>query len=153
MPIQAEVVIRKLADPFDYGGAHMNPDRAVDPGLVYDIDPKEYTKFFTCTLGPKDDCSSYTVPYLRNPVTVWCTVTNVGPLRATYRAAAEASVGVNIAVNPLVINFKKGSTSATFKVTFTARHRIQGCYIFGSLTWFDGRNHSVSIPIAVRTVI
>ncbi|KAF8697790.1 hypothetical protein HU200_035276 [Digitaria exilis] len=164
MPIQAEGVIRKLADPFDYGSAHMNPDRAVDPGLVYDIDPMEYTKFFNCTLGPKDDCSSYMgklyqlnltsiAPNLRNSVTVWRTVTNVGPLRATYQGAVEAPAGVNMAVNPSVINFKKGSTSATFKVTFTARHRIQGCYTFGSLTWFDGRNHSARIPIAVRTVI
>ncbi|KAL5211466.1 hypothetical protein ABZP36_022313 [Zizania latifolia] len=59
MPIEAEGVSRKVADPFDFGGGHIEPDRAVDPGLVYDIEPREYTKFFNCTLGSSDDCESY----------------------------------------------------------------------------------------------
>ncbi|KAF8700067.1 hypothetical protein HU200_034428 [Digitaria exilis] len=68
---------RKIADPFDFGGGHINPERAVDPGLVYDINPQDYTKFFDCTLEP-------------DSVTVWRTVTNVGPAQTTYRAMVEA---------------------------------------------------------------
>lgn len=165
MPIQAEGVIRKLADPFDIGGGHINPQKAADPGLVYDINPKEYMKLFNCTLGPKDDCSSYmgklyqlnlpsiAVPDLKNSVTVWRTVTNVGPLKGTYRAAIEEPAGVTMSVEPSVIKFNRSCRSATFKVTFTARQRVQGSYMFGSLTWFDSRNHKVRIPVAVRTII
>lgn len=168
MPIQAEGVPRKIADPFDFGGGHINPERTLDPGLVYDINPKEYTKFFNCTLELDQDCTtgigklyflnlpSIAVPDLRDSVTVWRTVTNVVPAKTTttYRAKMEAPAGVIMSVEPSVITFKKGGRqSATFKVTFKARQRVQGVYTFGSLTWLDGRKHSVRIPIAVRTIV
>ncbi|KAL6654854.1 hypothetical protein ACP70R_008319 [Stipagrostis hirtigluma subsp. patula] len=166
MPIQAEGVPRKLADPFDFGGGHIEPDKAVDPGLIYNIDPHEYIKFFNCTLGPKEECLEYmgnlyqlnlpsiAVPNLKDSVTVWRTVTNVGPVKSTYRAMSEAPAGAIMSVEPSVITFKKGSPrSVTFKVTFKAKKRVQGGYTFGSLTWFDGHTHSVRIPIAVRTVV
>lgn len=166
MPIQAEGVPRKLADPFDFGGGHMNPDKAADPGLVYDVDAREYTRFFNCTLGPKDHCETYVgqlyqlnlpsivVPDLKGSVTVWRTVTNVGPVDVTYRGVVEAPAGVDVSVEPSVIRFNGGgSKKATFRVTITARQRVQGGYTFGSLTWLDGSTHSVRIPVAVRTVI
>ena len=166
MPIQAEGMPRKVADPFDFGGGHINPERAVDPGLVYDINPKEFTKFFNCTLSRDDDClqdigklyllnlPSIAVPDLKNSVTVWRTVTNVGQVKATYQAKIEAPTGVTMSVDPSVITFKKGGRQTkTFKVTFKARQRVQGGYTFGSLTWLDGYMHSVRIPVAVRTVI
>ncbi|KQJ94348.1 hypothetical protein BRADI_3g10044v3 [Brachypodium distachyon] len=105
MPIQAEGVPRKLADPFDFGGGHMDPVRAVDPGLVYDADAKEYNKFFNCTLGLLKGCESYNlhlnlpsiiVPNLKEKVMVRRIVTNVGPSEATYRATLEAPTGVVI---------------------------------------------------------
>ncbi|GJN25289.1 hypothetical protein PR202_gb13097 [Eleusine coracana subsp. coracana] len=167
IPIQAEGLPRKRADPFDFGGGHIEPDRAVDPGLVYDIDPKEYFKFFNkCTLVSKDDCTSYigklyhlnlpsiAVPDLRDTVTVWRTVTNIGPEKATYHAVVEAPEGVKMSVEPSMITFKKGGPrSVTFKVTFTTKLRVQGWYTFGSLTWQDDCNHSVRMPIAVRTTV
>ncbi|KAL6841589.1 hypothetical protein ACP4OV_028528 [Aristida adscensionis] len=166
IPIQAEGAPRKLSNPFDFGGGHIDPDRAIDPGLIYNIDPKEYMKFFNCTLGPKDDCSDYmgnlyqlnlpsiVVPNLKDSVTICRSVTNVGPVKATYRARIEAPTGVTISVEPSEITFKKdGPRSVTFKVTLEAKQRLQGVYTFGSLTWFDGHTHSVRIPIAVRTII
>lgn len=167
IPIQADGPIRKPADPFDFGGGHIEPDRAVDPGLVYDIDPKDYLKFFNkCTLVSKDNCTSnvgklyhlnlpsIAVPDLKDHVTVWRTVTNVGQQNATYRALIEAPTGVNVSVEPSVITFKKGGPdSVTFKITFTAKVRVQGGYSFGSLTWVDDCNHSVRMPIAVRIIV
>uniref|UniRef100_J3LBM1 Subtilisin-like protease fibronectin type-III domain-containing protein n=1 Tax=Oryza brachyantha TaxID=4533 RepID=J3LBM1_ORYBR len=166
MPIQAEAVPRKVADPFDFGGGHIEPERAVDPGLLYDIDPIEYTKFFNCTLATLDYCKSYmgqlyqlnlpsiAVPDLNDYVTVQRTVTNVGGPEATYKAVVDAPAGVNMFVEPSVIKFTRGgSKSATFKVTFVGRQKVQGGYTFGSLTWLDDNTHSVRIPIAVRIVI
>ncbi|KAL6889050.1 hypothetical protein ACP4OV_010076 [Aristida adscensionis] len=166
MPIQAEGAPRKLADPFDYGGGHINPGKVADPGLVYDIDIKDYTKFFNCTLGLKDGCETYVgqlyqlnlpsiaVPDLKDSITVWRTVTNVGAVNATYRAVVEAPAGIELYVEPSMIKFNDNSSNkVTFQVTIKARQRVQGGYTFGSLTWLDGGNHSVRIPIAVRTVI
>ncbi|KAK1616438.1 hypothetical protein QYE76_021955 [Lolium multiflorum] len=163
MPIQADSVPRKLADPFDYGGGHLNPDRAADPGLVYDVDAKEYNNFFNCTVGLLDGCESYqlnlnlpsiAVPNLKNQVIVWRTITNVGPVESTYQAVVEAPAGVGMSVEPSVITFTAGgSKSVTFKVTFTAKQRVQGGYTFGGLAWKDQNAYSVRIPIAVRTVI
>ncbi|VAI70483.1 unnamed protein product [Triticum turgidum subsp. durum] len=163
MPIQAEAVPRKLADPFDFGGGHIDPDRAVDPGLVYDVDAREYNKFLNCTLGYLDGCESYylnlnlpsiVMPDLKDHVMLRRTVTNVGPAEATYHLVVEAPAGIDVSVEPSVITFTKGSSrSATFMVTFTTRQRVQGGYTFGTLTWSDGSIHSVRIPVAVRTVI
>ncbi|VAI82605.1 unnamed protein product [Triticum turgidum subsp. durum] len=163
MPIQANGVPRKLADPFDFGGGHMDPDRAVDPGLVYDLDAREYNKFLNCTQGLSDGCKSYnlnlnlpsiTVPDLKGHVILRRTVTNVGPAEATYHLVVEAPAGIDVSVEPSVISFTQGnSRSATFMVTFTTRQRVQGGYTFGSLTWSDGSTRSVRIPVAVRTVI
>ncbi|KAM0927401.1 hypothetical protein ACQ4PT_002854 [Festuca glaucescens] len=57
MPILAEGLPRKTADPFDYGGGNNNPLGAADPGLVYDIDPRDYTKFFQCTIVRRTNVS------------------------------------------------------------------------------------------------
>ncbi|KAF8671740.1 hypothetical protein HU200_049861 [Digitaria exilis] len=169
MPIQAEGSPRKLADPFDFGGGHIDPKRVADPGLVYDIDAQEYIKFFNCTLGPKDHCDrsmgqmyqlnlpSIAVPDLKDSVTVWRTVTNVGSVDATYRAVVEAPMGVKMVVEPSIVSFNKvGNRKATFQIILEIRqkHRIQGDYTFGSLTWLEeGGAHEVRIPVAVRTVI
>uniref|UniRef100_A0A453ECT6 Subtilisin-like protease fibronectin type-III domain-containing protein n=1 Tax=Aegilops tauschii subsp. strangulata TaxID=200361 RepID=A0A453ECT6_AEGTS len=163
VPIEAESVPRKVADPFDFGGGHMDPDRAANPGLVYDVDAREYNKFFNCTLGSSHGCESYqlnlnlpsiAIPDLKDHVTVQRTVTNVGAVRTTYHAVLEAPARVVMSVEPSVITFVKGSsTSMTFRVSFTTKRRVQGGFTFGSLTWSDGNTHSVRIPVAVRTVI
>jgi hypothetical protein len=96
MPILAEGIPRKTADPFDYGGGNINPLGAADPGLVYDIDPRDYTKFFGYTVFNKTavfcdetalptyhlNLPSLAVPDLRRPVTVSRTVTNVGEVNS-----------------------------------------------------------------------
>ncbi|VAH58768.1 unnamed protein product [Triticum turgidum subsp. durum] len=162
-PIEAETVPRKVADPFDFGGGHIDPDRASDPGLVYNVDAREYNKFFNCTIGLLHGCESYqlnlnlpsiAIPDLKDHVTVQRTITNVGAVGTTYHAVLEAPAGVVMSVEPSMITFAKGSsTSMTFRVSFTTRRRVQGGFTFGSLTWSDGNTHSVRIPVVVRTVI
>lgn len=39
-----------LASPFDYGAGHVNPNNAIDPGLVYDTTIDDYLNFL-CAWG------------------------------------------------------------------------------------------------------
>jgi hypothetical protein len=65
----------------------------------------------------------------------------------------EATTGVDMSVEPVVIRFNGGSKTTTFRVTFRAKQWVQGGYTFGSLTWLDSDSHSVRISVTVRTVI
>ncbi|XP_040379076.1 subtilisin-like protease SBT3.9 [Oryza brachyantha] len=168
MPIQANGRVPKIADPFDYGAGFVNPNMAADPGLIYDINPSDYFKFFNCMggLGSGDNCTtakgsvadlnlpSIAIPDLRTFQAATRTVTNVGgQANAIYRAFLQAPAGVEMAVEPPVLVFTKDRRVQSFRVTFRATRRVQGDYRFGSLAWHDGGSHWVRIPIAVRIVI
>ncbi|THU58129.1 hypothetical protein C4D60_Mb03t10920 [Musa balbisiana] len=154
-PIKAEGVPRKLADPFDFGGGHIDPNKAADPGLIYDVDPEDYFKFFNCTYGPSFTCGlvdsrlyrlnlpSISIPDLKKtPLTVWRTVTNVGDTDSIYRAMVVSPPGVNMVVEPSLLQFNASTTTHTFAVTFTPLQMVQGDFNFGSLTWFDDGKHA-----------
>ncbi|XP_066315181.1 subtilisin-like protease SBT3.5 [Miscanthus floridulus] len=161
MPILAEGLPRKIADPFDYGGGHINPNRAADPGLIYDINPKDYNYFFDCTIKTSVSCNatstpgyllnlpSISAPDLRYPVTLWRTVTNVGEVNAVYHVAIENPAGIKIEVEPSVLVFNAANKVHTFQVKLSPLWRLQGDYTFGSLTWYNNQN-KVRIPIAAR---
>ncbi|URD94122.1 Subtilase family [Musa troglodytarum] len=155
-PIEAEGVPRKLADPFDFGGGHIDPNKAADPGLIYDVDPEDHVKFFNCIYGPSATCElvdsrlyhlnlpSLSIPDLKKtPLTVWRTVTNVGDTDSIYRAMVESPPGVNMVVEPSLLQFNASTTTHTFAVTFMPLQMVQGDFNFGSLTWFDDGKHTL----------
>ena len=161
-PILADGLPKKTADPFDYGGGFIDPNRAADPGLAYDVDPKDYTPFYDCFLAGNSSCEfesrnlnlpSIAIPNLKEPTTVLKTVTNIGQADAVYKAVVQFPPGVQISVEPSILKFSAGKNKQSFKVTFTTTHKIQGSYLFGSLAWHDGGAHYVKIPLAVRPVL
>ncbi|CAO2197303.1 unnamed protein product [Urochloa humidicola] len=165
MPILAEGLPRKIADPFDYGGGHIDPNRAADPGLIYDIDPKDYNYFFGCTVTKSSascdptsvpgyllNLPSISVPNLRYPISVSRTVTNVGEVDAVYRAAIESPAGVKIEVEPSVLVFNAANKIQTFQVKISPMWRLQGDYTFGSITWYNDKR-TVRIPVSARITI
>nr|CAD1821428.1 unnamed protein product [Ananas comosus var. bracteatus] len=174
LSIVAEGAPYKQADAFDHGGGHVDPNKALDPGLVYDTGVSDYIRFL-CSMGynnsaissmtqhnkackssrqsQKDlNLPSISIPELRKTLTVSRTVTNVGPVNAVYRARVEAPKGVHVNVEPKVLLFNITAKKLSFKVTFRPKLDVRGRYVFGSLSWEDGV-HSVMIPLVVRTVI
>jgi hypothetical protein len=163
MPILAEGIPRKTADPFDYGGGNINPLGAADPGLIYDIDSRDYTKFFGCTIVGKTSVTcnetampayhlnlpSLAVPDLRSPIAMSRTVTNVGEVNSVYHVVVESPVGVRMEVEPSVLVFDAANKMHTFKVTLSPVWKLQGDYTFGSITWRSDRK-AVRIPVAAR---
>uniref|UniRef100_A0A453DN59 Subtilisin-like protease fibronectin type-III domain-containing protein n=1 Tax=Aegilops tauschii subsp. strangulata TaxID=200361 RepID=A0A453DN59_AEGTS len=166
MPILAEGLPRKIADPFDYGGGNINPGGAADPGLVYDIDPRDYNKFFGCTIIRRANVScdattlpayhlnlpSIAIPELRRPITVWRTVTNVGEVNSVYHAEVQSPAGVKMEIEPPVLVFDAMNKVHTFKVKLSPMWKLQGDYTFGSITWHKEQK-AVRIPVATRITI
>ncbi|VVB14181.1 unnamed protein product [Arabis nemorensis] len=174
-PIFAEGLSQKLADPFDFGGGLVNPEKASDPGLVYDAGAEDYLRFL-CASGYDEtsitkmaskttpyqcpsprpsmldlNLPSITVPFLKGEVTVTRTVTNVGPVFSFYKLIVEPPFGVTIDVAPNVLAFNTYVKQLSFNVTISTTHQANSIYYFGSLTWTDCSHHKVTIPISVRT--
>lgn len=160
------------ATPFSYGSGHVQPNKAMDPGLVYDLTTNDYLNFL-CALGynstqvatfslgsyvcpskpPKLEDLNYpsiAVPNLSGSLTVIRTVKNVG-LPGTYKALVRAPAGISVVVNPTSLTFMKLHEEKKFTVTLEAKRTNSAGYAFGGLTWSDGK-HFVRSPIVVKTV-
>ncbi|CAL4954128.1 unnamed protein product [Urochloa decumbens] len=164
MPILAEGLPRKIGDPFDYGGGIVDPNKAADPGLVYDISPSDYSYFFNCAIKKSVACNatsvpgyllnlpSISVPDLRYMVTIPRTVTNVGEVDAVYHVAVQSPLGVKMDVEPSTLVFNATNKVHKFQVKLSPLWKRQGDYTFGSLTWYNDKR-TVRIPIATRITI
>ncbi|XVF53196.1 hypothetical protein PTKIN_Ptkin05aG0080900 [Pterospermum kingtungense] len=165
---------RKAADPFDIGGGLVNPNKAVDPGLIYDAGIEDYVQLLcgtgfnsksvsgltqtsvNCTKTRLNELNlnlpSITIPNLKRKVTVTRRVTNVGPVDSVYKAKMQAPQGIKMKVEPQILSFNKTTQILPFKVTFVSTLKVYGGYRFGSLIWTDDK-HIVRIPISVRAML
>jgi hypothetical protein len=134
------------ANFFATGAGHVNPAKAADPGLVYDIGPADYVNFL-CNLNYTEqniraitrrpaDCrgarraghagnlnypsmSAMFVADGTNPTMKTHfirTVTNVGGGRAVYRAAVRAPEGSTVTVQPKQLVFRRDGQKLSFTV-------------------------------------
>ncbi|KAK1563008.1 hypothetical protein Q3G72_020723 [Acer saccharum] len=168
------------ATPFDFGSGHLESDLALSPGLVYDFDENDLLDFlcyhitndydyykFSNMVGRNVVCKSPPVPpyqlnypsiailSLDRPVSVRRTVTFVASRNGPkfYRASIEPPEGVDVTVEPQVLDFSHGEENLSYTVHFTPLRVAPGyAYTFGSITWSDGNQHRVRSPIAVRVV-
>ncbi|KAL2926036.1 Subtilisin-like protease SBT5.4 [Bienertia sinuspersici] len=140
-----------------------SPNRAMDPGLVYDLTTSDYLNFL-CDLGYNQTvinsfdkghkCTNtssssilnlnyptITVPKLSGSVTVTRTVKNVAG-SGTYVARVHEPEGVKITVVPKVLKFEKVAEEKSYKVILTAKKGgLSQGYVFGDLVWTDGRHY------------
>ncbi|WP_116953448.1 S8 family serine peptidase [Jiangella endophytica] len=158
------------ADPaviFAQGAGHVAPNRAADPGLVYDSDADDWLAFLcgatrgveedTCdslesaglSLEPSDfNGPSIAIGRVSNHASVTRTVTNVGATASTYTASVSGLDGIDVTVTPSTLTLAPGD-SATFTVTFDVVSPPLNAYLGGRLTWSDG-THDVRSPIVLR---
>ncbi|KMT04813.1 hypothetical protein BVRB_7g169840 [Beta vulgaris subsp. vulgaris] len=161
--------------PFVRGSGHIDPNKAVDPGLVYDLQVSDYIAFL-CTAGYTKnmirvifkapaviDCASqklsspgnlnypsFSVVFrgATNKVKYTRVVKNVGSSKnAVYKVNVKAPLNVQISVAPSTLTFTSTVQTLSYDITFTSTSR--GASSFGSIEWSDG-NHHVRSPIAIQ---
>ncbi|WCJ26111.1 Subtilisin-like protease [Euphorbia peplus] len=161
------------ADVFATGSGHVNPSRANDPGLIYDIQPDDYLPYL-CGLGYTDKqisiiahktvtcygISSIPEGQLNYPSfsvelgpsqTFTRTVTNVGPASSLYVATVVPPPGVVVSVKPARLYFSKAYQKITYSVTYSRSGYggRTGAFAQGSITWTSGK-YSARSPISVE---
>ncbi|KAL0540102.1 hypothetical protein IC582_024331 [Cucumis melo] len=165
------------ADPFAFGSGHVDPEKASDPGLVYDIAPQDYITYlcslkynstqialvsrgkFTCSskrtfFQPGDlNYPSFSVFMKKGKnvnSTFKRTVTNVGIPRSDYTVRIYNPKGIRIIVKPEKLSFVKLGEKLSYKVSFVAlgKRKSLDDFSFGSLVWHSG-TYVVRSPIAV----
>ncbi|KAJ4719930.1 Subtilisin-like protease [Melia azedarach] len=165
-----------MTTEFAYGSGHVNPIKAVNPGLIYDAEELDYMKFLcgqgynTTTLrlvtGKNSRCSTVingTVWDLNYPSFTLSTasrkfatqvfhrtVTNVGSAMSTYKANVKTQPGLKIQVQPRVLAFKFVGQKKSFVVRITAKFAKKENMISGSLVWDNGVHQARSPIVAYK---
>ncbi|KAI3727450.1 hypothetical protein L6452_16064 [Arctium lappa] len=165
------------ADVFAIGSGHVNPSKAKEPGLVYDIQPDDYIPYL-CGLGytPKQvaiivkrnhvSCAktmpeaqlnypSFAVTLKRGDSKTYSrTVTNVGMANSTY-SVGEISVprGVSVLVaigSSQELTFTMVQQKLTYQITFSRDSKAtDNSYGQGHMTWVSTK-YSVRTPFSFK---
>ncbi|KAL2516803.1 Subtilisin-like protease SBT1.2 [Abeliophyllum distichum] len=160
------------ADILSTGAGHVNPSKANDPGLIYDIEPNDYIPYL-CGLGYTDeqvgtiahrsvDCTAK-IPegQLNYPTfsvalgpyqTFTRTVTNVGEPYSSYAVKVVAPQGVNIIIKPDRLYFTKVNQKLSYSVTFSSsKGKMNTTFTQGYLEWASNK-HTVRSVISIKFV-
>ena len=151
--------------PWAQGAGHVDPNKAANPGLVYDAGKADFVQYQCkvnkALVSPASDCTTFgtldetynlnlpsiTAGAIGNAVTIRRTVTNVSGASATYNATASVP-GFTTVVTPSSLTIPAGG-KASFTVKLTRTNAQTNVWSFGSLTWSDG-NTVVRSPIQAR---
>uniref|UniRef100_A0A0D6QUJ4 Subtilisin-like protease n=1 Tax=Araucaria cunninghamii TaxID=56994 RepID=A0A0D6QUJ4_ARACU len=139
------------SEPFDHGAGHVDPRRALDPGLVYDITAEDYIEFlcslkyspteiyslakrnYTCrnTFRSPGDLNYPSISAVFNVegnstsdivVKYTRTLTNVGRPGSTYNVTvASPAKEVSTVVEPRVLHFAQPNEKKSYTMTFTGK--------------------------------
>ncbi|PHU26084.1 hypothetical protein BC332_04416 [Capsicum chinense] len=164
-PIQDEKL--NPADLFTIGSGHVNPSKANDPGLIYDIQPQDYVPYLcglnytdqqvTTVVKRKVHCTSriaeaelnypsFSINLGSGAQTYTRTVTNVGEASSIYTVQVIGVEGVALSIKPRILKFSTLNQKLSYQVTFkrsTSTNSSQG-YI----KWSSAK-YSVRSPISV----
>lgn len=160
--------------PFDYGSGHIHPLAALNPGLVYDLDSNDIISFLCSNgatpaqlrnlTGELTTCArplvpSYNFNYpsigvsnMKGSVSVYRTVSYHGTGKTVFKANVDWPAGVNGSVSPTILQFDNVGEKQTYRIDFVPWRDSNGRFVFGAITWTDGRYYSVRSPIALNVV-
>jgi hypothetical protein len=150
---------------FRQGAGHVAPNKAADPGLVFDSGWNDWVGFLCGTQLDPAYCASNGIPVLdpsnfntpsiaigdlAGAQSVTRTLTNVGWRRATYSSSVTGLSGFTVTVSPWSFTInpdRKQKVSISIQRTTAPLNAYTGGYV----TWSDGY-HQVRIPVVVQPV-
>jgi hypothetical protein len=147
-----------------YGAGHINPNGAIDPGLVYKLDATDYWRFLcgegwlpsssaSCLSSGSMDASDLNLASISGDVPGMLSfhrvLRNFGRSAATYNASISVD-GFSAKVEPASLTLGPGERGV-FAVTLTGSGAALGAWNQGTLVWSDG-SHQVRSPIMARLV-
>ncbi|RHN42434.1 putative cucumisin [Medicago truncatula] len=161
---------------FAFGAGLVNPTRALNPGLIYDMDEFGYVQFLchegyngstlSILIGSPVNCTSLlpgighdAINYPSMQLSVKRNtestigvfrrrVTNVGPGPTMYNATIKSPKGVEITVKPTSLIFYHTLQKKNFKVVVKAKSMASMKIVSGSLIWRNPR-YIVRSPIVI----
>ncbi|KAL5705695.1 hypothetical protein ACHQM5_023962 [Ranunculus cassubicifolius] len=172
---------RLAADALSMGAGHINPNKALKPGLIYDAKAQDYVRFLCSANYNKNQIKMFT-----KSSTVDCsnpasdinypsflaffnatgsspehkivhvfrrTLTNVGDGMTTYTSRLSEMNELKASVEPTTLVFKRKHDTQNFTLTIKGLAR-RYMYIDGSITWIDTKgNYTVRSPIMATSGI
>ncbi len=154
---------------FRQGAGHVQPNKAADPGLVFDSGWNDWLAFICATqpqgltatcnalwsMGYSKDASDHNVASIAigdmaGVQTVTRKVTNVSGASETYTASYAGLTGITVAL-PAPFTVANG-TAVSFSVTFTTSGASLNNYVGGQFTLTGDKGHVVRIPVVIRPV-
>ncbi|KAG6425150.1 hypothetical protein SASPL_115576 [Salvia splendens] len=165
----------RVASPLGMGSGQVDPNRALDPGLVYESTPQDladlvcsmnYTREqIRAIIRSSYNCSRRS-PDLNYPSfialfnfdqrgmtltrTFKRTVTNVGSGAAKYRMKLEKPENSTVTVTPTTLVFGKKYEKRSYSLSIRYRGDIELTYRQGSLTWIEETGkYVVRSPIVI----
>ncbi|CAL9199498.1 unnamed protein product [Musa hybrid cultivar] len=157
---------------FAMGAGHVNPSKAVDPGLIYDLNTDDYIAYICGKFGDAgasvivrdrsvncDNVKNITEANLNYPsifvalqsgssVTVKRTVTNVGAASSSYKVQVNVPKSVSVTVTPQTLKFSEVKEKKSF--TVTVKLTGSSSSVEGNLKWISDK-HVVRSPIVVSS--
>lgn len=147
----------------EQGAGLVAPNRAVDPGLVFDHGFNDWLGFLCGTgqlqasycpalgIDPSDlNLASIGIAQLAGVQTLTRTVTNVSSSASSYSFSTSGLAGLDVSVSPSSFTIAPGA-SQELEITFRRTTATLGARASGHVTWTDG-THTVRVPVIITPV-
>ncbi|KAF8401106.1 hypothetical protein HHK36_014410 [Tetracentron sinense] len=164
----------EISTPWAHGSGHVDPQKALSPGLVYDIKTEDYIAFLcslkdysidqvqaivkrsntTCARRFSDpgqlNYPSFSVLFSDKRVVRYTReLTNVGAAGSVYDVTVGGPSNVGVTVRPTKLVFRNVGAKLRYTVTFVAKKggNLRGSSGFGSIVWSNAQ-HQVRSPVS-----
>ncbi|KAL4559553.1 hypothetical protein LXL04_031695 [Taraxacum kok-saghyz] len=181
-PIQDTGDNNRPATPFAMGSGHVAPNKALNPGLIYDVNTHDYvnllcglnytrTQIRTITRSSSFNCSNQSldinypsfIAYFDGNDTKSTgglvvkefkrTVTYVGVGRSTFTAELTSISGLNVTVTPEKLSFRSKNEKKSYKLRIAGRSTMEEQVVYGFLSWIEKtRKIVVRSPIVATSL-